>query len=795
MLSPRWRKVLSDLWSNKTRTLLVVLSIAVGVFAVGMIAGSSVLLSHDLQAANAATNPFSATIDIDQPFDDDLVQVVRHMPGVAEAEGRGMTIVQVRAGSSEAKNTQLNIISDFTDIRIAKITPASGAWPPPRKGLLLERSSLAFLNTRVGDSVTIELPDGSKRAMRVAGTANDINWASQIYDLASAYITRDTARWLGQSGQFTQLRIIVAEDTLNREHIKQVVSQIRDKIEKGGRTVSFVQIPNPPGKHWADQDVQTLLVIMSVLGVISLLLSAFLVVNTIGAILTQQTRQIGVMKAIGAKGGQIFGMYLTMVLIFGLLSLCVAMPLGALGAHVFVNFFAGLLNFDPISSGIPPNVLALEVAAGLFVPLLAALSPIFAGTRITVREAISSYGVGQGRYGTSRIDRMIGRVRGLSRPLLLSLRNTCRRRGRLALTLSTLVLGGAMIISVLSVRESLIRTLDDFFATYSYDVTVFMERPYRITPMKTQALAIPGVVDAESWGNTSGRRVLADRTKTESINILAPPADTKLFQPKIMNGRWLLPEDENAVVIAADLLKTEPDLRLGDDLVLSINRRETSWRIVGIAQVLFAGRQVYANYDYLARVTNQVGRAGSMVVVTRQHDAASRSQVAKELRDRFKQASLNVSVTQTNSDIRSSAEFQFNIIVVLLMVMAVLLAVVGGLGLMGTMSINVLERTREIGVMRAIGASNGAILRIVIVEGVLIGVVSWLIAAVIALPFSKLLSDTVGDTLLKAPPSYIFSTSGALLWLGVVMVLAAVASALPAWNATRVTVRDVLAYE
>src|SRR5205823_1899813 len=162
------------------------------------------------------------------------------------------------------------------------------------------------------------------------------------------------------SGQFTQLRIIVAEDKLNAEHIKRVVSQIRDKIEKGGRTVSFVQIPNPPGKHWADEIMQALLLIMSILGVISLLLSAFLVVNTIGALLTQQTRQIGVMKAIGAKGGQIFGMYLTMVFIFSLLSLGVAMPLGALGAHVFVNVFAGLLNFDRSSSGIQPNVLALE---------------------------------------------------------------------------------------------------------------------------------------------------------------------------------------------------------------------------------------------------------------------------------------------------------------------------------------------------------------------------------------------------------------------------------------------------
>jgi putative ABC transport system permease protein len=133
--------------------------------------------------------------------------------------------------------------------------------------------------------------------------------------------------------------------------------------------------------------------------------------------------------------------------------------------------------------------------------------------------------------------------------------------------------------------------------------------------------------------------------------------------------------------------------------------------------------------------------------------------------------------------------------VVLLLIMAVLIAVIGGLGLMGTMSINVLERTREIGVMRAIGASNGAVRQIFIVEGIIIGVLSWLVGAILAYPISKFLSDLVGQQFLSAPLDYTFSLNGVLLWLGVVIVLSALASFLPAWNASRLTVREVLAYE
>jgi len=156
---------------------------------------------------------------------------------------------------------------------------------------------------------------------------------------------------------------------------------------------------------------------------------------------------------------------------------------------------------------------------------------------------------------------------------------------------------------------------------------------------------------------------------------------------------------------------------------------------------------------------------------------------------------MRVRAVETTASLRENIEYQFNIVVVLLSIMAVLIAAVGGLGLMGTMSINVLERTREIGVMRAVGASDGAVLKIFLVEGLFIGLLSWLVGALLSLPISKLLSDGVGVALVDAPLSYAFSFKGAILWLGAVLVLSGLASLLPAWSAARLTVREVLAYE
>src|SRR5262245_25845439 len=106
MLRPRWRKVLRDLWSNKTRTLLVVLSIAVGGFAIGMVGGSRVILMRDLTDTWMSVNPPSATLNT-EAFDDQLVQVVRKMPGISDAEARRTLEVRVKVGADEWKSLRL----------------------------------------------------------------------------------------------------------------------------------------------------------------------------------------------------------------------------------------------------------------------------------------------------------------------------------------------------------------------------------------------------------------------------------------------------------------------------------------------------------------------------------------------------------------------------------------------------------------------------------------------------------------------------------------------------------------
>ncbi len=803
MLRPRWKKVWRDLWLNKGRTFLVVLSIAVGVFAVGTIATSQIILTRDLSQTYLATNPAHATLLTFGAFNEDVVDAVEGMREVAEAEARRRVTVRVQTGPDRWQLMWLVAIPDFEEIEIDQFEPEAGEWPPPDNTMLVERSALGLVEAEMGEVVTIKMPDGKEREMPISGIAHDLNAQMYVFDgVAVGYITDETLEWLGQPQDYNELRILVAEQPRNVAHIQAVTNDVRDKVEDAGATVMVSFVPTP-GKHlFLDPIIQAITIMMGALAIFSLLLSAFLVINTITALLAQQTRQIGMMKAVGARRRQIVALYLVTVAIFGLLSLLIAVPLGIAGSFYFSRFIAAFLNFDITNFRLPTEVLWTEIGVGLLVPILAAIYPIFSGTRVTVREAVSEYGLGRGQFGSSLIDRLLLKIqqsrllrRRLSRPLVLSLRNTFRRKARLALTLITLIFGGAIFITVFSLRVSMLTTLHDWLSYFQYDVAVQFERSYRVERISRETLAIPGVVEAEPWAFYNTRRERPDGSHSDNIVLFAPPADTTLVKPTIIEGRWLRPDDTNAVVVNSLVLRNEPDLGVGSEVIFKIEGKEEKWQVVGIATGGFPVGTAFAPYDYFAEVAHTVGRAEWVFATTEGHSLAYQEHVAQALEDHFEHLGWDVGLTTKISEEIAEVEAMFEVLIVLLLMMAVLLAVIGGLGLMGTMSINVLERTREIGVMRAIGASNRSVRRIFIIEGVIIGLLSGIIGAILAYPISRFLSNLVGTQFLSAPLSYTFSITGVLIWLAVVVILGAVASFIPAWNASRLTVREVLAYE
>lgn len=792
MLSPRWRKVARDLWGNRSRTALTALAIAVGVFAVGAIAGAGTALDRGLAAGYAAVNPADAQL-LTAPFDDALVQVVRRMPGVADAEGRRSAAVRLQTGPDVWVDLTLFALPDDGATRIGVVRPERGAWPPPTRAVLLERASLAYLGLATGDRVRIRTPAGVTRELPIAGAVHDVAQMPPVFDgTVYAYVSLDTLEWLGEPRSLNELRIVAAPVVRagGRPAIQQLAAAVEERVTRSGRDVLTVWV-NEPGRHPLGFAIDAIVQILAALSVLAVALSCLLVLTTITALLAQQRRQIGVMKAIGARTPQIFRLYLATVLVFGGLALLVALPLSGLGASLLADFLAGLMNFDPLAQRIPAGVRGLQLAVGLLVPALAALPPILAESRRTIRETLSDAGPAPGPTSTGgRLRRLLG---GLPRPLVLALRNTFRRRLRLGLTLLTLSLAGAIFVGVLNLRAALLVTLEDILAFNAFDVWVTLAEPQRLAKLEQVAAQTPGVAAVEGWGFTYTRRVRPDGGEGAVVAAFFPPAESALVRPQLLEGRWLVPDDDRALVVSSALLRDEPDLRVGGQLTLKIGGADEVWTVVGVAQLL--GPFAYAPYASYARLSGEAGRARVMMVRLAAPDAAGRAEQLRALEQRLDGAGLGVASVVAMDAERSEAGAVFGLLTGLLLVMAGLLAVVGGLGLASTMSLNVLERTREIGVMRAIGAGTGAIFQVVVAEGLVIGLLSWLLGVAAATALSAPASQVVGAAFLGAPLHVAYAPEGVVLWLAAMLLLAVAASLGPAWRATRLTIRAVLAYE
>jgi putative ABC transport system permease protein len=802
MFRARWYKVINDLFGNKTRTLLIVLSMAVGLFALGIILSARSILSEGLAQSFASINPSSGTVRTTEQFDEDFLQSVRSMKDVQDADARRSTTARLQTKTGEWKNLTIFVFADYDDIRVNKVTSESGSWPPPEHEILIERAALPLIDAQIGDVVLIRFPNDLERRVRIAGTAYDpAQLPAQIDGTPYGYITFDTLEWFGEPYGFNELHVL-ATNAEDKDWAQQVVNRVKDKAEKSGYTIPLSMIAEP-GQLPMNDVLQGILLLMGLLGVLSLFLSIFLVVNTVSALLVQQKRQIAVMKAVGGSALQILGMYLVMVLAYGVMALLIAIPLGIYGARQLSSVLAVFFNFEIYSMEVPPQTFMIQVVIGLVLPVLASIVPFISSLRISAAEAMSVYTMSKGRFGKNWIDLSLSganlwSMRKFSvRSILLSVRNTFRNKGRLTLTLITLTLGSATFISVFNMRASLTSTVDDMIKWFNCDMMLTFDRTYRSEKVQLEAQNVPGVTKTDVWIQMPARRVRPDDSETGMIYMFAPTVgpDSLIVSPTIAEGRWLAPGDDNAVVVPSAFLQDEPDLHLGGDIVLKLYGNEHTFKIVGTYVGMAFLPVVYADYDYMTRITNRVGEADALMVAMQSHSPAFVESASDALENHFERVGVRVSMLTTINTERTEAEASFDAIVALLLVMAILLALVGGLGLMGTMSINVLERTREIGVLRAIGASNRSVALVFIREGIVIGLMSWLMGAILAAPMSQGLNQALGQAVMGVPLTYSYSMPGLWLWLVVVIILSILASFIPARNASRLTVREVLAYE
>jgi putative ABC transport system permease protein len=806
------RKALRDVWQEWTRSVFVVISITTGVAALLAFLGSYAILTRELNHGYLATRPASAILHTDS-VDKHMLTSVLADPEVGGAQARRIVLGRIKTGPAQWRNLALFVIPNFGDIRLNKFVRDGGAWPPATGEVLIERDAFQVAHVRISDTITFRTDDGQSHTLRVSGRVHDVGQAqARMENSVYGYITVDTLAQFTKDPSLNLLLIEVAHDQYNEEHIRQAAARVKQRLEASGHPVKDIDFP-APGKHPHADLMGGLLLAISSFGFFLLALSGVLALNFIAALMAGQVRQIGVMKALGGSRLQLARIYLLQSLLLGFVATGLALPVGIWGSHALCGYLAAFLNFDITSYFIPMWVFLLAAAAGVAVPLVACAVPLWRAVTIPVHRALVSSGTPSENFGAGPLDRMLAGVNGTGRPVLLAIRNSFRRRVRLVLTCMVLTCAGMFFMAALNLRTSMRNTFDRLFAAQRYDMTLDLDQMYPTDKIARALRDVPGVVASEDWivsdgwvqqQNGSAARASASSPVSDApspsgdgpgnrFTVVAMPPDSRMLVPVIAKGRSLQAGDTNSVVLNSTMAAQNPQIKVGDEVWLRIGLDSKRWHVAGICREPMRPPPI-AYVPISAFAALHPGMANSVQVALSDSKRASLELVRQEIDPKLESEGIRVSGGRSKAEFRIAVDQHVLMIYVFLVLASCIVGGVGALGLMTTMGINILERRREIGVLRAIGATPSMVAAIVIGEAVTVAMIAWVIAAILGLPLAKVLATMLGG-FLHTGFDVSIAPLGIVLSLGASIVLAILASVLAAASAVRLTVREALAYE
>lgn len=795
-MSPRWIKLWRDAVAERGRFALMLLAVVVALAALGAVLGAYAVLTREMASNYLGTLPAHTTLEMRGDVTAEVLAAARRHPMVAEAEARDVIPARARVGDAWQR-VLLFAVDDFSTLRISRFMPWLGSSiVPPAGSVLLEHTATGVLAAQAGSSLVIQLRGSSPAAapaVRVGGLVHDPGLAPAWQELTGyVYLDRATLRQLGGDGVLHELRVRFRDTPETTPAVQAAAESLAQALQREGHAVLELRVP-PPRQHPHRRQMTTVLVLLLAFAAMTLVLAGVLVANTLAALLARQVREIGVMKTLGATTAQLVAVYLMLVALIGLVAFALALPLGLAGTRVFSAAVAQLLNLSLEQPGPPLWVPGVQLAAALWVPIMVAAVPIWSACRVTVREAVDRHGAGS--------ERLRWRLQQRASRWPTALRTLLRRPTRLALTLGLLAAGGAMFMTALNVSSSWQKTVDKVYQTRHYDVEVrfVAAEPWA---RREQLLQVPGVRQAEAWGYSPAAfarpgqidvsRAYPDRGHG-TFAVMAPPPHTRLIDFPLREGRWLLPDDHDAVVLSHGAASQQPQLKIGDPVLLSIEGRVSHWRLVGIVEEIGAAGVAYVSPQAFARATGSPGRARMLRLVTDAATASERALRMRQIEAALTRAGADVESVLPLSELRTAMGDHIGILIQSLVALASVMAAVGGLGLASTLSISVLERTRELAVMKTLGATRSRLMRMVLLEAQLIALLSVVAAFVLSLPLTWMLDVVVGGLGFIAPLPFSILPLALPLWLALVVAVSAGAAWLPARRAAELPIAIALA--
>ena len=781
MASTLLKKSMTDLTRRKARAVFAVLTLAIAVASIGIFAASPLMdraMRDEVRASRLADLTLKTKPLVVTPAQ---LAALGRLPNVEGVQA--LSVVQTRVWIGERRQKALVVgVPNYGRQPVDRVTITSGT--APRAGAVLtdvQNSSGGRYEGGTGDRIRVVGVGDRIHTLRVTGVGRNLEWSQMGVngDFVVLYATPETgAKLAGQQG-YSLLAFRLADATTAAAN--RTADEIRGYLRANTSFTRFSELPSvrEPGTYPGQELFDQLASLMNVFTVLALLAAGVLVANTMGTLIGEQRREIGMMKAIGGTRSQIRRVYVLTAFLLGGISAVLGVGLGVVISNAIVGFFGS--SFFAISPGwaVSVPVVVVSLVLGLVAPPLMALPAIRRGTRVPVREALEEVPSLEG--GARIVDRALRRVTFLPRTAQIGVRSVTRRTRRTFATVVQIALAVGTLIGVLALMNSVTSTTEAAWNQLHYDLDM---NTVVGKPLDAQADRLirttPGVATAQP--------VLMNMVKADGNDASVwglPPQP--MFDQKVVAGRWFTQREETRsarVTVIAKNIARAIGADVGDTVTIQTASGPARLRIVGMTGTQMQNGLLFLTpLSTLRAILDSPDTVNAYWVRTSSTDHGLIDRTTTELENRLATAGFSVGTNIRYVDQARNVDANRQISSAI-GILGFLIVAISMVGLINAITMNVLERTREIGVLRCIGARALDIRRIFAVEGLTVSLLGWLLGIPVGYALARLLNWLLLEVV-KIEFAFTFPPLNVLIALVGTVVLALLIMRLPLRRAVR----------
>jgi len=799
MVSAIVRKSYRDLSKKKARTFFTIVTIALGVmgmslFAVEPLADRGVL--EEMDKANMA-NVRVTVNDINLTMDN--IIELEGLDNIDEVETRAIYLTKVKIGNRWNNAIMLGLV-DYNDQKVDHVYTSSGDTPTDFQVLSENGNSINGIHDwKKGTTITVKDSSGIERSMAVTGVGKSMTISGATTEgFAVFYSTVNTIRQLSgiEGYNLVSFDLKKTEDADIESTIEDIRNYLSDPEKVEEPVVAFANLPEVrkndewPGSEFLDQ----LMGFMYTLTILSLLASVFLISNTMNTIISEQKKEIAQMKAIGATKNQVFRSYLLTSGIMGFVGATIGAVMGIFITYFVLNTLGRPFGFEiDLMVHFPTVILSFFVGIGLVIG--ASMPALIRSSGVPVREGLESHGIA-GAYGKGGFDRLLLRTKKMPRTVQMGLRNISRKKGRSASTIIQVAMAVGVFLGLVTFGYSLQIAVSGAWADRSFDILTYHDGSGGKTMTEDMAASfyeIDGIEAVEPFMITGAQ--IGER----NVEIWGYVQDTTSWDygKTMSKGRWFSQDDHEqnrTVLVIGEALAEFEDLEVGDNIPVMTATGEFEFTIIGLQSSLMDnGQSVQAPLSTLQHVLQKNNTVSGFFIHTTSKDHDDIDRVSTMVEEHLLDKGFVVN-NQIHYVMEERNKVQNQGIMDLFMIISLLVVFISMIGLMSTLTMNILERTKEIGMMRCIGSKANDIRLVFGSEGIFLALIGWIIGIpagyMIGYYISMLVEESMKLTMTFYFPLIYLFWSFIIAMIGTILIIQA-----PLFRAVRFKPGDALRYQ